>query len=199
MRGVSQRPFYSPSLFDGDILEVTSWRTFQEGLVPMKQMVSRYKRTFASMLKPTFTTNHFEVAVSGVGGGVADGRGPGDGSGSGTHGKECGYCAGCGNLVCGDEPADDGWWCVACVAERQVVEPPTLMPSQPPHVELPDEGASRARNLRDIAKLRKRFSGFCSHHLLYHHGMGRSGCARAPPTKDGCTQGVGRSDAGSGS
>ena len=54
--------YYTPSLFDGNIPEVTNWRTFQEGLLPMKQMVSRFKRTFAGMLKPTFETSHFRAA-----------------------------------------------------------------------------------------------------------------------------------------
>ena len=49
--------YYTPSLFDGNIPEVTNWRTFQEGLAPMKQMVTRYKRTFASLLAPIALSN----------------------------------------------------------------------------------------------------------------------------------------------
>ena len=86
--------FYTPSLFDGDIPEVASWRTFQEGLVPMKQMLSRYKRTFASLLKPAVTVNHFEATdtttshtrgLAGSGGG-AGGSGGGAAAGSGLGG-----------------------------------------------------------------------------------------------------------------
>ena len=141
--------FDTPSLFDGDIPEVSSWRTFQEGLVPMKQMVTRYKRTFASLLAPDCAVKSEAVGGS----------------------KLSTYSG-------GDSQEDGG-----------IIDPLALELKLPTPAKLVDEKANRARNLRDIAKLRKHFSGFCSHHLLYHHILGRSGCTRAPPTRDGCTQG----------
>ena len=50
-------------------------------------------------------------------------------------------------------------------------------------------GSNRLRNLRDIAVLRNAYPSHCSHHLLYHHVMGRPGCDRAPATDDACVQG----------
>jgi hypothetical protein len=43
---------YNPSLFDSSIAEVVNWRGFQEGMGPMRQMVSRYKRTLSARLRP---------------------------------------------------------------------------------------------------------------------------------------------------
>jgi hypothetical protein len=143
---------YTSSLFDGSIPEVSGFRSFQEGLGPMKQMATRYKRTFASLLAPACAVE-LETAAY-VGGGTLATHTDGDGAEQGA-----------------------------------IVDPLALEQQQPPPAEMVDEKANRARNLRDIAKLRKHFSGFCSHHLLYHHILGRSGCARAPPTRDGCTQG----------
>ena len=58
---------YSASLFDGDIPEVGAFRTFQEGLVPMKNMLRRYKRSMRAMMAPDSSTNSSGSASTGGG------------------------------------------------------------------------------------------------------------------------------------
>jgi hypothetical protein len=74
---------YSSSLFDGDIPEVGAFRTFQEGLGPIKNMLKRYKRSVQAMMAPIFAAGRSGTAATGGGrgaGGVAggDGGGPPD-------------------------------------------------------------------------------------------------------------------------
>jgi hypothetical protein len=70
---------YNPSLFDSSISEVVNWRSFQEGMAPMKQLVSRYKRTLASLLQPTQNTGSASTQPQVRG--VTD---AGEGAGSGS-------------------------------------------------------------------------------------------------------------------
>ena len=53
-------------------------------------------------------------------------------------------------------------------------------------------GGNRARNVRDSARLREWYPGYCTHHLLYHHVLGRppsAGCTNAEPGAAGCYAG----------
>jgi hypothetical protein len=54
-----------------------------------------------------------------------------------------------------------------------------------------DAAAARARNLRDIQRLRAALPGFCSHHVLYYHVLGAvsRGCTNSLNAEGCCTAG----------
>ena len=54
-----------------------------------------------------------------------------------------------------------------------------------------DAAAARARNLRDIQRLRAALPGFCSHHVLYYHVLGAvsRGCTNSLNAEGFCTAG----------
>ena len=97
-------------------------------------------------------------------------------------------CEACGECIDEEEweretPAEqnehgDSWCATCCESAQGQVPPPAT----------PEDG--RARNLRDIMRLRGMYPKHCSHHTLYYHVLGRgTGCSRAAADADGCMQG----------
>ena len=110
---------YSSSLFDGDIPEVSAFRTFQEGLGPIRNMLKRYKRSVQAMMAPSSAAGHSGSVATGGGrgvGGVTGGGGPPDVSKVPAPGSKVAACVTVDGWTCATEFGDRWYHIINCKA-----------------------------------------------------------------------------------